>query len=208
MYCKFCGQEIGTDSKFCRECGKNIKEQNDNTLETKIVDNGHNSIYKNPKTILCLLWWTLLALIGGFIAYNDHHRVKDILTVFFIYLGVILLVYTIYYYKKHKDSIQSSEQSSKESAPQSPKVYSLQEFADIYGKMQILRSRDDYYGVTHSKCIFTRTKTVNVWFGNEIGELSAKEIVINKENLLVQERLYDDDFYLIAKPGSTIIRQQ
>ena len=70
--------------------------------------------------------------------------------------------------------------------------------------MQICRYQD-HYGVTRSKCIFTRS--IDVHFGSDIGELNAKEVVANKNILLVQKRLNDDEYIMTTKAGETIIRQ-
>ena len=113
------------------------------------------------------------------------------------------MVYTIRFYKKTQDLKKSPDDNDQDDA-KDVTGYSLQKFSEIYGKMQICRYQDDY-GVTRSKCVFTRS--IDVYFGSDIGELNAKEIVENTELLLVQKKLYGDGYVLTVKDGKTIIRQ-
>lgn len=199
MYCRFCGIEINDDSKFCHGCGKSIAELDDKAKSSKNISSLLNSLYKSPKDFIYLLWWTLLMFILGIILWDFEY----ILPLFPIYFGVILLVYTIRFYKKSQDWKKSSDNNNSENA-EDVTAYSLQKFSEIYGKMQVCRYQDDY-GVTRSKCVFTRS--IEVHFGTDIGELNAKEIVANKNILLVQKKLYGDGYIITTKAGETIIRQ-
>lgn len=200
MYCRFCGIEIQDNGKFCHECGRSIAESDD---KTKTISALRNAVYINPKDFIYLLWWTLLIFIIGIILYSDYGDFEDIIPIFPIYFGVILLVYTIRFFKHTQDWKKSSDSNNSKNA-EDVTAYSLQKFSEIYGKMQICRYQDDY-GVTHSKCVFTRS--IDVYFGSDIGELNAKEIVENTELLLVQKKLYGDGYVLTVKDGKTIIRQ-
>lgn len=203
MYCRFCGIEINDDSKFCHGCGRSIAESDDKTQNTKPVLSLRSSIYKSPKDIIYLLWWTLLMFILGIILYSDSGDFEDILLLFPFYFGVILLVYTIRFFKHTQNWKNSSDNNNSENA-EDVTAYSLQKFSEIYGKMQVCRYQDDY-GVTRSKCVFTRSMEVH--FGTDIGELNAKEIVANKNILWVQKKLYGDGYIITTKAGETIIRQ-
>lgn len=199
MYCRFCGIEINDDSKFCHECGRSIAELDDKAKSSKKISSLLSSLYKNPKDFIYLLWWTLLMFILGIIIWDF----EDIIPLFPIYFGVILLVYTIRFYKQTQDLKKSTDDNNQEN-PKDVTAYSLQKFSEIYGKMQVCRYQDDY-GVTRSKCVFTRS--IEVHFGTDIGELNAKEIVANKNILLVQKKLYGDGYIITTKAGETIIRQ-
>ena len=199
MYCRFCGIQIEDNSKFCHRCGNSITEINDNSQINKTIASRFDFIYKHPKDVIYFLWWTLLVFIISIIVYNDNEDFVDVIPLLPIYIGVILLVCTIRFYKKKQDSANSNQEIAKEETE-----YSLQDFADIYGKMQVCRYQDEY-GVTRSKCVFTRS--IEVHFGPDIGELNAKEIVANKNILLVQKKLYGDGYIITTKAGETIIRQ-
>lgn len=199
MYCRFCGIEISDDSKFCHGCGRSIVELDDKAKSSKKISYLLNSLYKNPKDFIYLLWWTLLMFILGIIIWDF----EDIILLFPIYFGVILLVYTIRFYKQTQDLKKSTDDNNQEN-PKDVTAYSLQKFSEIYGKMQVCRYQDDY-GVTRSKCVFTRS--IEVYFGTDIGELNAKEIVANKNILMVQKKLYGDGYIITTKTGETIIRQ-
>lgn len=203
MYCRFCGIEIKDNSKFCHECGKSIADPDDKAKSTKTISSLLNSVYKSPKDIIYLLWWTLLMFILGIILYSDSGDFEDILLLFPFYFGVILLVYTIRFYRQMQDLKKSADDNNLENT-EDVTTYSLQKFADIHGKMQICRYQDEY-GVTRSKCVFTRS--IDVHFSSNISELNAKEVVANKNILLVQKRLYDDGYIMTTKAGETIIRQ-
>lgn len=200
MYCRFCGIEINNDSKFCHGCGRSVAESDD---KTKTISALRNALYIGPKYFIYLLWWTLLMFIIGIILYSDHGYFEDVIPIFPIYFGVILLVYTIRFFKHTQGLKKTADDNNQENA-KDVAAYSLQKFSEIYGKMQICRYQDNY-GVTRSKCIFTRS--IDVHFGSDIGELNAKEVVANKNILLVQKRLNDDGYIMTTKAGETIIRQ-
>ena len=200
MYCRFCGIEINDDSKFCHGCGRSITESDD---KTKTISALSNAVYINPKDFIYLLWWTLLIFIIGIILYSDCGHFEDIIPIFPIYFGVILLVYTIRFFKHTQDWKKSSDDSTQGITKDVTK-YSLQEFAELYGKMQICRYQDEY-GTIRSKCVFTRSIDVN--FSRDIGELTAKEVVANKNNLVIIKQQYGDGYLMMAKEGETIVRQ-
>lgn len=195
--------EINDDSKFCHGCGKSITESDDKNKSTKNISSLLNSLYKNPKDFIYFLWWTLLMFILGIILYSDSGDFEDILLLFPFYFGIILLVYTIRFFKHTQDCKKSADNNNHENT-EDVIAYSLQKFSEIYGKMQICRYQD-HYGVTRSKCVFTRS--IDVHFSSDVGELNAKEIVENKNILLVQKKLYNDGYIIVAKAGETIIRQ-
>ena len=193
MYCKFCGNTISEDTVFCSHCGQRLISE----------DTQPTNKFVGSKSFIALLWWTLLVLILGIILYSDSEDFENVIPLFPIYFGVILLVYTKRFHKKTQDMKKSPDDNDQDDA-KDVTGYSLQKFSEIYGKMQICRYQDDY-GVTRSKCVFTRS--IDVYFGSDIGELNAKEIVENKELLLVQKKLYGDGYVLTVKDGKTIIRQ-
>lgn len=198
MYCRFCGIQIEDNSKFCHRCGNSITEINDNSQINKTIASRLDFIYKHPKDVIYFLWWTLLVFIISIIVYNDNEDFVDVIPLLPIYFGVILLVCTIRFYKKKQDSANSNQEIAKERTE-----YSLQDFADIYGKMQICRYQDEY-GVTRSKCVFTRS--IDVYFSKDIGELNAKDVATNSKILLVQKQRHGDDYLLIVKDGAKIVK--
>lgn len=190
MYCRFCGTRIESDSKFCQECGKSITEHN-NPQTTKMTPGRLDLIKKHSKDVIYLLWWTLFILILGIFAYYDCRDFEDVIILLPLYFGVILFVYTRRFYKNRKDLGEEVAE------------YSLQDFANIYGNMQICRYIDQY-GVARSKCVFTRS--IDVGFSREVGELNTKEVAANKKNLLVKKLPHGDGYLLIAKEGATIVK--
>lgn len=201
MYCRFCGTSINEDCKYCPECGKFLAEIDDYTKTAKTFATLHNSLNKSSKDTMYFLWWTLLMLILGVIIYDG--KFYDIVPLFPLYFGGILLVYTIRFYKRSQDLKKSSDDST-QGITQDVTQYSLQEFAELYGKMQICRYQDEY-GTIRSKCVFTRSIDVN--FSRDIGELTAKEVVANKNNLVIIKQQYGDGYLMMAKEGETIVRQ-
>ena len=190
MHCKHCGNTISEDTVFCSHCGQRLISE----------DTQPTNKFVGSKSFIALLWWTLIVIILGILICYDW---EEALILTPIYFGGILLVYTIRFYKKTQDLKKSPDDNHQDDA-KDVTGYSLQKFSEIYGKMQICRYQDDY-GVTRSKCVFTRS--IDVYFGSDIGELNAKEIVENKELLLVQKKLYGDGYVLTVKDGKTIIRQ-
>ena len=122
MYCRFCGIEINDDSKFCQGCGRSIAESDD---KTKTISALRNAVYINPKDFIYLLWWTLLIFIIGIILYSDCGHFEDIIPIFPIYFGVILLVYTIRFFKHTQDWKKSSDNNNSENT-EDVTAYSLQ----------------------------------------------------------------------------------
>lgn len=185
MYCKSCGNTIGENTIFCSHCGQRLAPE-----DAKPQNN-----FVGSKSFIALLWWTLIVIILGILICYDW---EEALILIPIYFGVILLVYTVKYVQKTKgaESANVREEDIE---------YTLSEFADKYGKMQVCKYQDNE-GVLHHKCIFTRS--TEVAFSLETGELNAKEIVENKANLIIRKIPYSDAYVIRCKNGCKVVKHE
>ena len=185
MYCRLCGNAIGEDATFCSHCGQKLTSEYTQPTN-KLV---------GSKSFIALLWWTLIVIILGILICDDW---EDALILIPIYFGVILLVYTVMYNQKTKENKSANLREE-------DIEYTLSEFADKYGKMQICKYQDPE-GVLHHKCIFTRS--TDVGFSPETGELTAKEIVDNKSILIIRKIPYSDAYVIRCKKGCKVIKHK
>ena len=184
MYCKYCGNNIVDDAIFCSSCGKQI---NSNIKGQGIAP-----------AVIAILWWSLIMMITWVVVYANHHdNFARTLPLFPIYLGGILIVYTIIYLKRRHNSTDNHSRLDKNE-------YTLKEFSKKYGKMQICRYRDYDGAMRCSKCTFTLTTEVR--FDRTLGELSAQDISKNKNNLIIRFIKSESVFVLSAKDIDVIER--
>lgn len=204
MYCNQCGNQIPDNSVFCSFCGHKLNSIISNSPRT----NKFESILPVSKgnLILYLSWWSLAALFFLIYIWVDNESILPALFVLPVYVGVPLVVYTIYRTKNKK---QDKSPKTLKGEPQSLsydtscKVLDempLLEFAKEFGKMQVCKSANKE-GRIQSLCLFT--KVTEVQFSDSIGELTASEIAANKQNLIVR-RISADQFELIIASGSTL----
>lgn len=204
MYCNQCGNQIPDNSVFCSFCGHKLNSIISNSPKTNKVE----SVLPISKgnLILYLSWWSLAALFFLIYIWVDNESILPALFVFPIYVGVPLVVYTIYRTKNKKQdkspkTLKGEPQSL--SCDTSCKVSDempLLEFAREFGKMQVCKSANKE-GQIRSLCLFT--KVTEVHFSDSIGELTASEISANKENLVVR-RIADGKYELILASGAML----
>lgn len=74
MYCKYCGNEIEDNSKFCKNCGKNLTEDKpkENTEQNKPIENHKDEKWPTGlKIFLAII--IILAIIGSVIGIVLGH---------------------------------------------------------------------------------------------------------------------------------------
>ena len=136
----------------------------------------------------------------------DNESILPALFVLPVYVGVPLVVYTIYRTKNKKQdkspkTLKGEPQSlSSDTSCKVSDEMPLLEFAKEFGKMQVCKSANKE-GQIRSLCLFT--KVTEVQFSDSIGELTASEIATNKQNLIVR-RISADQFELIIANGSAL----
>ena len=190
MYCLFCGESVADNAIFCMHCGKKLLDVNVKS-ENKLVSKFNIS----QKSKIVLMWWTLIILIIGVIAYLDREDFVDTLPLFPIYFGGILLAYTIIYRKRNNESTDADKKKVTKSKSDDDDEYTLMQFAEKYGDLQICKFQDNN-GVMRSKCVFVRRK--EVYFSTEIGELNATEIVKHKSSLVIKKSQYSGDYIMTS----------
>ena len=74
MFCKYCGNEVAENTKFCTKCGKPIVNealQNKvHTLETNEIIRPKNKKSKKPYVIIGALVIIVCLLVGGVFGYS------------------------------------------------------------------------------------------------------------------------------------------
>ena len=210
MYCSQCGCQLPDNSNFCSSCGYKINSvisivpQKDGAISILSVSKGN--------LILYLAWWSLAALACLIFIWVDNESILPALFVLPIYVGIPLIVYTIFR-KKEKDKDKDKKQSNNCDIPKDephlsasikfeskPNEMPLLDFANEFGKMQVCKTADKN-GRIHSKCIFT--KVTEVTFAESLGELTACEISENKQQLVVSKTA-EGQYELTLKRGTTL----
>lgn len=79
MYCRFCGNKLSKDAKFCQECGKEVVENS----EIKAREKTENS-YNNKSKIAAGLLGIFLGFLGVhnfYLGYNEKAVAQLLLTI-------------------------------------------------------------------------------------------------------------------------------
>lgn len=206
MYCSQCGCQLPDNSNFCSSCGYKINSVIPNVPK----ENRSISILPVSKgnLILYLAWWSLAALACLIFIWVDNESILPALFVLPIYVGIPLIVYTIFRRKDKNKKLSNncdipndeSHLSASIKLESKPNEMPLLDFANEFGKMQVCKAADKN-GRIHSKCIFT--KVTEVTFAYSLGELTASEISENKQKLVVSKTT-DGQYELRLKSGSTL----
>lgn len=204
MYCNQCGNQIPDNSVFCSFCGHKLNSIISNGPKTNKVE----SVLPISKgnLILYLSWWSLAALFCLIYIWVDNESILPALFVLPVYVGVPLVVYTIYRTKNKKQdkspkTLKGEPQSlSSDTSCKVSDEMPLLEFAKEFGKMQVCKVAEKN-GSIHSKCIFTKVTEVN--FSDSIGELTASEISENKMDLVVR-KTGDNQYELFLVNGGSL----
>jgi hypothetical protein len=204
MYCNQCGNQIPDNSVFCSFCGHKLNSIISNSPKTNMVE--FVLPVSKGNLILYLSWWSLAALFCLIYIWVDNESILPALFVLPVYVGVPLVVYTIYRTKNKKQdkspkTLKGEPQSlSSDTSCKVSDEMPLLEFAREFGKMQVCKTANKE-GQIRSQCLFT--KVTEVHFSDSIGELTASEISANKENLVVR-RIADCKYELILASGAML----
>lgn len=211
MYCKHCGKEIADDSVFCQYCGGELQEQEKKKPNGSLL-NRFQSLSKGWQiTIMAYSVW-LLAGACVLIGNSDYGRgfVEDVLLPVVIVAVVLpLLALFIWYYfarlRKPKVDNQKAENDSTSSSTKSGLgikmfSFSLMDFANQHGKMQVKTVANPTTDEVRSYCVFVSEQGMEtkVEFGKTLGVLRPQEIAERKEQLMVVQRM-DGTFELVEK---------
>lgn len=107
IYCPFCGEELVDDAKFCKNCGKNVKEyshmensdENNYTYHPPVVEKSHT--LATVVGFICSILIPLIGIIIGIYLYTrkDSANAKKyglIIIVLGVIVWIISLVTTLF----------------------------------------------------------------------------------------------------------------
>lgn len=202
MYCKKCGKQIEDDAHFCKFCGEHVGPEIASTPKKSIVEWFQSKSRRSRLLMIIGILWFFIGSCCLFGCYDP----MDFLGVILVFIGIPLVVWSVWYYikylrKGHKKEQTPDEDMKKEdvapviSETQSDLI-SLLDFAKENGKMQVGKYAYGDSGIIKARCLFT--KTVFVDFSPELGELSPDEISVIKEHLFVK-RIDEQTFLLVSK---------
>ena len=226
MYCKNCGKQIEDDSKFCKHCGTQVEnapvEKSPKSIKT-LYEKFLSLSSKWQIIILSYGFWVIgwicaVIIVGMEGTSSDYGE-----TMFMAFLAIFVLpfvIFTIIHLRKlhikKKTSTPSQEVTKADTPISTPDTeqarndtkasklelgkeverFTLQEFALLYGKMQV-KTYQLGDGSIKSYCTFTNKGVeTKVYFDDKLGTLSATEISARKSSLCVIE--YEEKQYVLS----------
>lgn len=212
MYCKYCGKEITDDALFCQYCGGSLQERQKRKSNGTLL-NRFQSLSKGWQiTIMAYVVWFLLCLclwLAG--VWYDWFDDRDgwITEIIAVLLMPVLALFIWYYFARMKTPKSAEKNGSKReleaysvTSGQGVKMvgFSLKDFANQHGKMQVKTVANPTTNEVRSYCVFineqgTETK---VEYSESLGVLRPQEISERKEQLKVVQRI-DGTFELVEK---------
>lgn len=198
MFCKFCGKEIDDNSIFCKYCGKKL---NDSELYRN-NKNGKTLIQRFLALEKCwqiyilssFLWVILWFVLFYHKDMRQYYWGGEMILIKSLCL-LPLIVWIIWYIWKLTIKNKASKEIAKNvienksdvhESTNTSSVIPLLDFAQTYGKMQIVKGTDEKGNQTRY-CRFTNSEgdITKVFFDNTTDKLSAKDISIHKTNLYI-----------------------
>lgn len=211
MYCKHCGKEIADDSVFCQYCGGELQEQEKKKPNGSLL-NRFQSLSKGWQiTIMTYVVWFLLCLclwLAG--VWYDWFDDRDgwITEIFVVLLIPMVTLFVWYYFARLRKPKVDKQKAENDSASSSTKSgigikmfsFSLMDFANQHGRMQVKTVANPTTNEVRSYCVFTSKQGIEtkVEFGKTLGVLRPQEIAERKEQLMVVQRM-DGTFELVEK---------
>lgn len=200
MYCKKCGNQIEDDAQFCKFCGEYVGTGADVVRGRNIVEWFQNKSRNSRLIIIIGLVWLFIGICFLF----ECEYSEDYLTLFAIFVGAPLIVWSVWYYfkylrkeRKEKPAVdmdKHKEENTEAINEKQSDLIPLLDFAKENGKMQVGKYAYGDSGIIKARCVFT--KSIYVDFSPELGELTAEEISLKKENLFV--KIIDKQTFLLV----------
>ena len=206
MYCKHCGKKLADDSVYCQYCGKQIQ---DNVKPKTSVLSRFTSLGKGWQ--ICIMIYILLFLGGICVIvradkdsyyFNEEVLFPLILVLFVVPTFAVFVWYSItHLFKKTKESQTVENSIYDRDAQMSTMRYSLPDFVNAFGKMQIRTVEVPEQNGMMSYCTFTSPSGVvtKVYFDEKLGALHASEIVRRQEELYIMKNV-SGEFELKENP--------
>lgn len=216
MYCKHCGKEIAEDAAFCQYCGGNLQGQQKGKVNVSLLTRFQSLSMGWQIAIMVYIVWFfagMCVLIGmaPYGRWGDYEFSEVFWPVFLAVVGVPIVVLFVWYYfarlRKPKVDKQKAENDSTSSSTKSGigiKMFSfsLMDFANQHGRMQVKTVANPTTDEVRSYCVFVSEQGMEtkVEFGKTLGVLRPQEIAERKEQLMVVQRM-DGTFELVDKRG-------